>query len=159
MVHAGADAAPLTRELCDFLASHGFAPGVIDGRNADGVTPLMVAARLAPPALVAELLAAGADLHATNADGNEALWLACVGESAETIRLLLAAGSDPQHVNLTGATPTMFAASSGRATALAQLLAAGADPAFETDLGMSALDMAATAECLGLMRAAARRKT
>jgi ankyrin repeat protein len=52
----------------------------------------------------------------------------------------------------------MFAASSGRAKAVAQLLAAGADPLFETDLGLTALDMASTAECLDLMRAAVRRK-
>ena len=52
----------------------------------------------------------------------------------------------------------MFAASSGRAKAVALLLAAGADPLFETDLGLTALDMASSVECLDLMRAAIRRK-
>jgi ankyrin repeat protein len=60
-------------------------------------------------------------------------------------------------VNVTGATPLMFTASSGRAKAVAQLLAAGADPLFETKLGLSALDMASTIECLDLMRDAVRR--
>ncbi|WP_159731918.1 thiosulfate sulfurtransferase GlpE [Methylosinus sp. Ce-a6] len=150
--------AALSPALEAFLAEHGFAPGEANGRNKDNVTPLMVAARLAPPALVAELLQAGADLHATNVDGNQALWLACVGEREENIALLIRAGIDIQHVNVNGATPLMFAASSGRARAVARLLSAGADPSFETDLGLTALDMAATKECLDLMRAEAKRR-
>jgi rhodanese-related sulfurtransferase len=63
-----------------FLAEHGFAPGAVNGFNKDRATPLMLAARLAPTALVRELVAAGADIHAENGDGNQALWLACVGE-------------------------------------------------------------------------------
>lgn len=149
----------LGAELRAFLAEHGFAPGDIDAHGKDRATPLMLAARLAPPALVKELLRAGADIHAVDADGNQALWLACVGEISENIRLLVDAGIDIQHVNVNAATPLMFAASSGRAGAVAQLLAAGADPLFETDLGLTALDMASTKECLDLMRAAVRRKT
>ena len=41
---------------------------------------------------------------------------------------------------------------------IALLLAAGADPLLETDLGLTALDMASSVECLDLMRAAIRRK-
>jgi ankyrin repeat protein len=145
-------------ELRAFLAEHGFAPNDVDTRNKDLATPLMLAARLAPPALVKELLRAGADIHAVNADGNQALWLACVGEISENIQLLIDAGIDIQHVNVNAATPLMFAASSGRAKAVALLLAAGADPLFETDLGLTALDMASSVECLDLMRAAIRGK-
>lgn len=150
--------ATLSDELKAFLADHGFAPGDIHSHDKDRATPLMLAVRLAPPALVNELLRAGADIHAVNADGNQALWLACVGESSENIKLLIDAGADIQHVNVNGATPLMFAASSGRAAAVAQLLAAGADPLFETDLGLTALDMASTRECLDLMRGAVRRR-
>jgi len=145
-------------ELRAFLAEHGFAPNDVDTRNKDLATPLMLAARLAPPALVKELLRAGADIHAVNADGNQALWLACVGEISENIQLLIDSGIDIQHVNINAATPLMFAASSGRANAVALLLAAGADPLFETDLGLTALDMASSVECLDLMRAAIRGK-
>ncbi|WP_330083636.1 ankyrin repeat domain-containing protein [Methylocystis iwaonis] len=141
-----------------FLAEHGFPRDAVNVFNKDKATPLMLAVRLAPPALARELLAAGADIHAENADGNQALWLACVGENAENIGLLIEAGADIQHVNCTGATPLMFSASSGRARAVAQLLAAGADPAFETGLGLTALDMASTAECLTLMRDSVRRR-
>ena len=148
----------LSLELRAFLAEHGFTPNDIDTHNKDRATPLMLAARLTSPALVKELLQAGADIHAVNADGNQALWLACVGEISENIQLLIDAGIDIQHVNVNAATPLMFAASSGRAKAVALLLAAGADPLFETDLGLTALDMASSVECLELMRAAIRRK-
>ncbi len=155
---AGAAFVELSVELRAFLAEHGFAPNDINTHDKDRATPLMLAARLAPPALVKELLRAGADIHAVNADGNQALWLACVGEISENIQLLIDAGIDIQHVNVNAATPLMFAASSGRAKAVALLLAAGADPLFETDLGLTALDMASSVECLDLMRAAIRRK-
>lgn len=148
----------LSDDLKAFLSECGFPPDNLAARNKDGATPLMHAARLASPVLVEEMLRAGADIHAANADGNQALWLACVSEACGNIQSLVAAGADPQHVNATGATPTMFAASSGRAKALAALLDAGADPLFETELGLSAFDMASTAECLALMRAAVKRR-
>ncbi|MGB8276931.1 MAG: hypothetical protein WCF20_03215 [Methylovirgula sp.] len=50
----------------------------------------------------------------------------------------------------------MYAASAGKAKALTVLLEAGADLTYEND-GFSALDMAATRECLDLLRAAQRR--
>jgi rhodanese-related sulfurtransferase len=154
---AAASAPALGAALTAFLVENGFPTNDVNAKDKTGATPLMAAARLAPAPLVQELLAAGADLHAVNADGNQALWLACVGENVENIRLLVAAGIDIAHVNLTGATALMFSASSGRAKAVETLLAAGADPAQETDLGLTALDMAATKECLDLMREAARR--
>jgi rhodanese-related sulfurtransferase len=150
--------AALSPALQAFLAEHGFAPGDINAFDKDCATPLMLAVRLAPPAIVAELLAAGADIHAANADGNQALWLACVGEIEDNIKLLIAAGIDIHHVNVNAATPLMFAASAGRAKAVALLLEAGADPQFETDLGLTALEMASTKDCLDLMREAVRRK-
>jgi rhodanese-related sulfurtransferase len=155
---AAAAGPALGAALSAFLVENGFPPNDVNARDKTGATALMAAARLAPPELVKELLAAGADLHAVNADGNQALWLACVGENVDNIRLLIEAGIDIGHVNLTGATPLMFSASSGRAKAVAALLAAGADPTQETDLGLTALEMAATEECLSLMRAAARAK-
>jgi rhodanese-related sulfurtransferase len=155
---AAAASLEISEGLRAFLAEHGFAPNDINTHNKDRATPLMLAARLASPALVKELVRVGADIHAVNVDGNQALWLACVGEISENIQLLIDAGIDIQHVNVNAATPLMFAASSGRAKAVALLLSAGADPLFETDLGLTALDMASSVECLDLMRAAIRRK-
>jgi len=158
---AAAPAAPgkaLSAELNAFLAEHGFEKDTVNAHNAEKATPLMLAVRLAPPAFVKELLAAGADITAVNGDGNQALWLACVTEAEENIQLLIDAGIDVQHININGATPLMFAASSGRAKATALLLKAGADPMLETDLPLNALDMASSVECLNLMRDAIKRK-
>jgi ankyrin repeat protein len=141
-----------------FLAEHGFAPNDPNTHNKDHATPLMLAVRLGTPAFVKELLAAGADIQAVNADGNQALWLACVGENIENIQLLIDAGIDLQHINVNASTPLMFAASSGRASCVKVLLEAGADPLFDTDLGLTALDMASSIECLNLMRDAIKRK-
>lgn len=148
----------LSEALQAFLAEHGFTASNVNAFDRNRATPLMLAVRLGAPVLVRELLCAGADIHAVNADGNQALWLACVGEISENIQLLIDAGIDVEHVNANGATSLMFAASSGRANAVAQLLAAGADPLSATDLGLTALDLASTAECLALMRDAVRRR-
>jgi rhodanese-related sulfurtransferase len=153
-----ASSVTLSKELQAFLAGHGFAPNDVNTHNKDQATPLMLAVRLGTPAFVKELLAAGADIHAVNADGNQALWLACVGEIIENIQLLIDAGTDIQHINVNAATPLMFAASSGRASCVKVLLEAGADPLFDTDLGLTALDMASSVECLNLMRDAIKRK-
>jgi len=148
----------LSAELNAFITEHGFEKDTVNAHNADKATPLMLAVRLAPPALVKELLDAGADITAVNGDGNQALWLACVTEAEENIQLLIDAGIDVQHINVNGATPLMFSASSGRAKATALLLKAGADPLLETDLPLNALDMASSVECLNLMRDAIKRR-
>jgi ankyrin repeat protein len=119
------------------------------------MTPLMEAAHLGQGAIVAELLAAGARVDAVNADGSQPLWLACVSDDPEIVTAIINAGADPGHKNVNGATALMYAASAGKAKALKTLLEAGADLAYEND-GLSALDMAATKECLDLLRAAQR---
>jgi ankyrin repeat protein len=140
------------------LRAHGFAPGEVDGVDGRGMTPLMHAAHLGPVALARALIAAGARVDAVNGDGNQALWLACVGDDPQMVALILAAGADIDHVNASGATALMYAVSAGKARAAAALLAAGADLAVEMG-GLTALDMAATVECLTLLRAAQRRRT
>jgi thiosulfate/3-mercaptopyruvate sulfurtransferase len=142
-------------EVAGFLAAQGFAPGDVDGADARGMTPLMHAAHRGCAAVARALIAAGARVDAQNLDGNQALWLACVGDDPEMVGLILAAGADVDHVNEAGATALMYAASAGKARALAALLAAG--PRLEVEMGgLTALDMAATLECLQLLRAAQR---
>lgn len=104
-----------------------------------------------------ELLALDVPLDATNADGNNALWLACVNGEPGLIRALAARGVPLDHANLTGATALMYAASAGKAEVVATLLALGADPHRRTQDDFSALDMAATLECLRLLRTATRQ--
>src|SRR4051812_19786665 len=62
----------------------------VNARGPDGLTPLMVAAGRANPALVRTLLARGADALAVEPGaGNSVLHVACQGGSAEVVRLLL----------------------------------------------------------------------
>ncbi len=141
-----------------FLVAQGFPPDGVNARAANDITPLMRAAYQGPPAMVAELLRAGARVDACNSDGGQPLWLACVGDDPEIVALLIAAGADLDHKNVNGSTALMYAASAGKSKALKALLDAGADLDYELD-GVSALDMAATLECLNLMRAEKRRRT
>jgi ankyrin repeat protein len=147
----------LSEALQAFLVAQGFPPDDVNAVGANAMTPLMRAAYQGPAALVAELLQAGAQVDACNGDGGQPLWLACVGDDPEIVALVIAAGADLDHKNVNGSTALMYAASAGKAKALAKLLAAGADLDYELD-GVGALDMAATLECLNLMREAKRRQ-
>jgi ankyrin repeat protein len=104
--------------------------------------------------IVAELIRAGADLHARNTDGNNALWLACVGSSPEVIDLLVAAGIDINNQNDNSATCLMYAASAGKSLTVARLLEAGANPKLQSLDEFTALDMVSTIECLQMLRQA-----
>ncbi|WOJ91396.1 ankyrin repeat domain-containing protein [Methylocapsa polymorpha] len=147
----------LSDALQTFLVAQGFPPDGVNAVAANDMTPLMRAAYQGPPALVAELLQAGARVDACNSDGSQPLWLACVGDDPEIVALLIAAGADLDHTNVNGSTALMYAASAGKAKALKELLDAGADLDYQVD-GFSALDMASTLECLNLMREAKRRR-
>jgi rhodanese-related sulfurtransferase len=141
--------------LAEWLQRHGF-----EGLNtpaAHGNTPLMHAAWKGEAETVEALLACGVDLHAVNGDGNTALWLACVADDAALVACLVEAGLDVDHANATGATCLMYAASSGKPAIVQRLLELGADPAVKSQDDFTALDMAASLECLRLLRAATPR--
>jgi rhodanese-related sulfurtransferase len=143
---------PLLRAWLD---AEGFADAAGAGRY--GNTPLMHAAWRGHAAAVDALLELGVDLQAVNADGNNALWLACVHGDTALVRRLVEAGVPIDHANLTGATSLMYAASSGKPQVVETLLALGADPALRTEDDFTALDMAASVECLNLLRGVAPR--
>lgn len=147
---------PALAALPAWLQAHGFADAHQAGPH--GNTPLMHAAWRGETAIVAALLASGVDRHAANDDGNTALWLACVSNDPALVTLLLAAGLVVDHGNLTGATSLMYAASSNKPAIVQALLAAGADPLLSTQDDFSALDMAASLDCLRLLRAASRAR-
>jgi rhodanese-related sulfurtransferase len=138
--------------LAAWLATEGYNPLRPDLPGPHGNTPLMHAAWRGAHHAVDALLALGVPLAAENHDGNNALWLACVQGEPGLIRALAASGVPIDHANLTGATALMYAASSGKAEVLATLLELGADPTITTQDDMSALDMAATLDCLQLLR-------
>jgi rhodanese-related sulfurtransferase len=151
--HPAGGAAEVGAALGQWLAAQGFPEGDVNATIANRMTPLMKAAHLGNTAVARELLAAGAAVNATNADGNNALWLGCVGNHLDMIDLLVEAGIDIDHGNDNGATALMYASSAGKADVVAHLLAKGADTSAETPDGFSALDMAASLDCLNLLRA------
>jgi rhodanese-related sulfurtransferase len=147
---------PVPEALAAWLADQGFKPADPAAASAHGNTPLMHAAWRGAHHAVDALLDYGVPLDAVNNDGNNALWLACVNGEPGLIRALAARGVPMDHLNLTGATALMYAASSGKAEVVATLLGLGANPHLVTQDDYTALDMAASLECLQLLRAATR---
>lgn len=142
--------------LAAWLADNGFDPASPSRPGPHGNTPLMHAAWRGAHHVLDALLTLDVAMDATNMDGNNALWLACVNGEPSIIRALAAKGVPLDHANLTGATALMYAASAGKHEVVATLLELGADPLKTTQDDFSALDMAATIECLRLLRSAAR---
>lgn len=145
---------PELDRLSHWLRAEGFTDK--DARAAYGNTPLMHAAWRGAHDIVERLLAAGVRQEAVNADGNTALWLACVQGDLSLITRLVLAGVPLDHQNDNGATCLMYAASASKPEVVRILLELGADPALQSLDGMSALDMAASIECLQLLRAAGK---
>jgi rhodanese-related sulfurtransferase len=153
-----ASAAPvMPPALAAWLSAEGFDPGRPEAPGQHGNTPLMHAAWRGHAAMGEALLALNVPLDAINHDGNNALWLACVNGEPRLIRTLVAQGVPIDHANLVDATALMYAASSGKHMVVSTLLALGADPHRVSQDGFSALDMAASIECLQLLRSATRR--
>ena len=145
-------------EVCDLIGGWEAWRQQIDSRPRDdhGNTPLMRAAWRGETAVVQAALARGADLAATNNDGNNALWMACVANDPALVMLLARAGVPIDHQNATGATCLMYAASSSKPDIVRTLLGLGADPRIQTQDDYTALDMAASLQCLQLLKAATR---
>ena len=96
------------------------APPIVNGRGPDGATPLMYAALYGSPALVKQLLDAGADPNIRNNAGATALTWAV--DDVEKVRLLVAAGADVNANSDFGRTPLVLAAAQPGGTATVRLL-------------------------------------
>lgn len=138
--------------LAGFLAAYGFDADDLDATREHGLTPLMRASLEGRADVVGELLALGVSIARRNMDGNNALWLACVSSNAEVVRQLVAAGIDVDNRNDMGATALMYTASAGKADMVALLLECGADPGIPNFDDARAVDLAATRDCLKLLR-------
>jgi rhodanese-related sulfurtransferase len=144
------------RTLQQWLSVNGFDENDVESTVENATTPLMKASHQGDCDVVRMLIAAGAALDSRNADGNTALWLACVGSHLDVIDVLTQFGIDLDNRNDNGATALMYAASTGKHVVVERLLERGADTTPVTLDGFSALDMAATVECLALLRRADR---
>jgi rhodanese-related sulfurtransferase len=138
--------------LANFITEHHFDADDLNSPWHHALTPLMRAALQGRDDLVQELLALGVNIHLRNSDSNNALWLACVSDNTQLVQRLINAGIDIDNCNLTGATALMYTASSGKHEMMQILLANGADPLIRTDDDYLAVDLAATEECLRLLR-------
>lgn len=141
-----------SRALAEFIAAYHFDRENLDSPWDHALTPLMRATLLGRDDLATELLEHGVNIHLRNSDGNNALWLACVSGNGTLVQRLIAAGIDLDNRNLTGATALMYTASSGKHEMMAILLENGADPLIRTDDDYLAAELAATEECLQLLR-------
>jgi ankyrin repeat protein len=146
----------MTPLLAAFLSEHGFAADDLDAPLADRrFTPLMRAAKLGRLEIVDELLALGADPAVLNADGCNALWLACYNGNHALIERLLATGIDIDHQNGNGASCLMYVSSNSKPDLVKLLLEHGANPKLKNFDDFTALDLAASLDCLKLLRKAA----
>ena len=142
--------------LAAFLEHHGFAADNLSALQADGrFTPLMRAAKEGRLEIVEELLLRGADLSVTNTDGCNALWLACYNGSHAIIETLIAAGIDIDLQNGNGASALMYVSSNSKPDLVELLLEKGANAKLKNFDDFSALDLAASVDCLKLLRKAA----
>ena len=101
----------------------------VDSRDAEGRTPLMVAAGKGNSEVVAVLLERGATTRAVDdIDGETPLHLAADSGSEEVVEMLLAAGADINVASTSnGGAPLFFAAYFGHADLIEFMLAHGAD--------------------------------
>jgi uncharacterized protein len=126
--------------------------------NAQGESPLMMAALRGQDALVERLISRGADVNKT---GWTPLHYAATHGHLKIIGLLLEnhAFIDPESPN--GTTPLMMAAQYGTIEAVKLLLEEGAEPLLKNQLGLTAIDFAQRAnrpDAVELITAAARKK-
>jgi uncharacterized protein len=112
----------------------------IDALNADGETPLMVAAIRGSLPAVQALVKRGA---AVNREGWTPLHYACSGPDNGVAAFLIAQGADLNARSENGTTPLMMAARYGAGDLVPLLLKAGAEPRAANEQELTAADFAA----------------
>ena len=104
--------------LLGLVSSREFDARLLDSRNEDGLTPLLVAARMRDPkvsAVLQVLIAHGADSNAPDRLGRSPLHLAALAGNAAATRVLLKAGADVARTDARrGATPAHYASAFAR---------------------------------------------
>eukprot|EP00903_Cladosiphon_okamuranus_P015150 g14008.t1 len=138
-VHAAAAQGNLA-EVKAFLK----AGGIIDKRDADRWTPLMLAAREGHIEVARQLLRSGAALEARDGDKWTAMHVAAANGHPQCCQLLLDRGGNPRAVDENKRTPLHWATRYGYAAVVELLLKRGADPNFKDAEGKTAADVIGT---------------
>ena len=127
----------------EMVAALAEAGGAVDARDADGRTPLHLAARYGSSEMAKALGAAGADVNARNEDGWTPLHLVARYDGpAAVAAALLAAGAEPDLRTGDGWTALLLAAAMGGPELVESILAAGPDVGARNGAGATALDVA-----------------
>ncbi len=156
--------AAATNNFVDVVNALLKAGAMLEDRDKDNKTPLLIAASSNTGDVVDALLKAGAKLDSRDADGWTPLMCAAGDNShAEVIGVLLKAGGKINERDKNGRTPLMMAAEFNTPDVLMALLNAGANPKLKSKEGCSALDyaedngkIAATAAYAALKKASQR---
>lgn len=119
-------------------------PGIVNARDTDGDTPLIIAIQRSDPEWTAFLLKKGADLNLGGHGGDTPLIAASRVGFEDAVEWLLGLGAKVDAANRMGETPLIIAVQQRQAQIVKVLLEAGADPD-KTDAaaGYSARDYAA----------------
>lgn len=136
-------------------------PAALASKDADGDTPLHLAAELGYADIAKYLIAEKASVNAVDNAGYTPLHLAEVNNQPAVQKLIAAAGGQemgtPGMPSMSlptgGQTPLIAAAQSGNVAAIKQQLKAGADVDAEDDLGITALGYAAAGGSVAAVRA------
>lgn len=111
----------------------------VDGRNAAGATPLLVATHANSIAAAAALIAAGADVNARDNIQDSPYLHAGARGRLDILKLTLAHGADLKSVNRFGGTALIPAAERGHVETVRQLIKAGVAVDHVNRLGWTAL--------------------
>jgi rhodanese-related sulfurtransferase len=144
--------AALSGRATRWMQDHGFEQGILNSRIANGMTPLMVAAKDGDTEVLWELLESGADVNLLNDDQNPALWFACFNGNPDIIKMLIEYGAKLDSQNVNGATCLIYAASAGKFEVVKTLVEAGAGIEATTFDGFNALDSAASLPVLKYLK-------
>merc|ERR1712025_201609 len=96
---------------------------LLDVKDSDGWTPLIIACSAGHTELVLSLLEGGADINATTSQGRSSLLYAASKGRSELCSLLLARGGDPLLCDVHGVSPLHRAAGPGHSDVVRMLLA------------------------------------
>ena len=137
VLHAAAETGEI--EIIELLVSQGC---LVDSRNKEGLTPLMMAALYDEPSAFQMLLQNSADPSLKDNDGLSPLQCATKGGNTSIINNLLLLGVDIDSRTNAGVTSLMTAAFCDKQSAFQMLIQNGADPSSKADRGLSLLQCA-----------------